>query len=147
MVMKFTRKDDLRQACYEATIDLTHYTEHLKGIADRCEENFPEVAECLRGTAAGIGKYFRGIDGEWVTAANEQLRADLSTPEFHDHLWAYEFCRDPRAALLLFGNMVGIAAAKPDLTFWETLKASRTKLSDMAPLIEKLLGTSPLRAQ
>lgn len=145
MVVEFTRKEDLEQACYEATVDITRYIAHLDGIAFRCEENFPEVAAGLRGSAAGIGQYLKGIDGEWKTWMNSELHKVLSRPEFEDHLWAYEFCRDPRAALMLIGAMAAVASAKEDLTFWEVLKVARGKFSDMEPLIEQLLGSSPMR--
>jgi hypothetical protein len=147
MKIEFSEKDDLRQACYEATVDLVRYTTHLEGIAQRCEKHFPEVAAGLRGTVAGIGQYLQGVEGKWRTLANEHARAALSGPDFAEHMWAYEFCRDPRAALLLMGSLAGVASAKPDLTFWQALTLARVKLGDMQPLIEQLLASSPRRAQ
>lgn len=147
MVIEFTRKEDLEQACYEVTLDLNLYINHLLGIAERCEKHFPEVAHGLRGSAAGIGQYLRGIDGDWKHGSQEKIRETLAEPEFCDQLWAYEFARDPQAGLILLGAMMGIAAAKPYLTFYETLVAARTKMMDFAPLIEELLNSSPRRTQ
>jgi hypothetical protein len=145
MKIEFRDPSDLQQACYEATVDLTVYITHLKDIARRCEKNFPEVAEGLRGTAAGIGRYLRGVDGKWFTDANLQQALVLRKEDFHNHLWAYEFSRDPRAASILLGCMAAISTAKPDLTFYEALDESRLKLSNLEPLIEQLLASSPAR--
>jgi hypothetical protein len=147
MTIEFSDKADLRQACYEATVDLTRYIAHLEGIAARAEKHFPEVAAGLRGTAAGFKQYLRGVDGEWHTSGNDWAHEHLSGPNFVEHMWAYEFCRDPRAAMLLMGCIAGVASAKPDLTFWQVLGLARIKLSDMEPLIEQLLASSPRRAQ
>ena len=147
MVAKFTHKEDLKQACYEATVDITFFIGHLENIAKRCEENFPEIAAGLRGSAAGIGQYLRGLDGEWITAANLDLSTALERENFHEQLWAYEFSRDPRGGVMLLGCMAAIASAKPDLTFWEVMRAARIKLMDFEPLIEQLLKSSPRRAQ
>lgn len=147
MVAEFTRAEDIKQACYEATVDITVYMGHLENIAKRCENNFPEIAAGLRGTAAGIGQNLHGVTGEWRTPANEDLRAAVSLEDFHEHMWAYEFSRDPRGGVVLLGCMAAVAAAKPDLNFWEVMKIARVKLSDMEPLIEQLLQSSPRRAQ
>jgi hypothetical protein len=145
MVAKFTRKEDLKQACYEATLDLNLYIVHLEDIARRSEENFPEIAAGLRGTTAGIAQYLRGVDGEWRTRANVDLHEYLSQPDFLEHMWAYEFCRDPRAATMLMGCLAAVACSKPDLNFWEALRVAKVKLMDFEPLIEQLLASSPLR--
>lgn len=144
--IEFTRREDLQQACYEASVDVLVYVEHIRDIARRCEKTFPEVAEGLRGTAAGLAQYMRGVDGEWRTMSTEALH-EIFTERgpFKDYLWAYEFCRDPRAALLLMGNLAAVASAKQELTFWQALEESRSKLSDWEPLIAKLLESSPLR--
>lgn len=147
MKIKFTDAQDLRQACYEATLDLNLYISHLKTIAQRCREHFPEVAEGLEGSASGIGQYLKGIDGQWITEANVNLRTVLTEGDFRNHLWAYEFSRDPRAGLMLLGCMAAVAAAKPEVTFWQAMDLSREKLSNLAPLIENLLASSPLRSR
>jgi len=145
MVIEFCDKNDLDYACYSATLDITLYITHLAGIAKRCEKNFPEVAEGLRGTADGLKQHLQGVDGEWRTPSTEGMREILSTDSFKDFRWSYEFCRDPRAAQLLVGCCVAIAGAKPEMTFWEVLTLARGKLSTMEPLIERLLASSPLR--
>lgn len=147
IVIEFTRQEDLKQACYEATLDLQLYIAHIMDLVGRSQKYFPEVAAGLHGSASGIGQYLRGIDGDWKTAATEDLHKILSDDRFRDHQWAYEFCRDPRCALILFGWMAAVAAAKPELTFWEVLGQAREKLGDMAPLIENLLASSPRRTQ
>lgn len=145
MKIEFHDKNDLKQACYEAALDITHYIEHLEGIARRCEKNFPEVSAGLHGTADGLKQYLRGVDGEWRTKGNEMLRAELTGPQYESHAWAYEFCRDPRGAVLIMGCLAAIAATRPDLTFWQALAAARDKLGDLQPLVEELLASSPLR--
>lgn len=147
MKIEFTEKADLKQACYEASVDITRYVEHLKGIADRCEKHFPEVAAGLRGTAAGIAQHLRGVDGDWRTPQMEQVREVLTGPLFAEHMWAYEFCRDPRGALMLMGCLAGIASAKPEITFMQALTLARVKIENLQPLIEQLLASSPSRAQ
>jgi hypothetical protein len=147
MKIEFHEQADIVQACYEASVDIVRYVDHLKNIAERCEEHFPEIAAGLRGSAAGIAQYLRGVDGGWETQANVDLRGALSLPDFKEHMWAYEFCRNPRCAVVLMGCLAATAAAKPNLTFWEALAESRAKMSDLQPLIEKLLASSPMRRQ
>jgi hypothetical protein len=145
MKMKFTDEEDLKQACYEAAVDLVPYIDHIMSIAQRAKENFPEVANGLEGAAAGITQHLRGLDGKWKTSMNEGLHAVLARPEFEDHAWAYEFCRDPRGAVMLMGALAAFCAAKPESTFWEALKDARESLSRFEPLIQSLLNSSPLR--
>jgi len=146
MKIEFREQADLKQACYEATVDLVRYIEHLKGIAARCRKNFPEVANGLEGSAHGIGQYLRGVDGSWKSRMSEDLKGLLQTPDFESHLWAYEFSRDPRCALLLLGGMAAVASVQPELRFWDTLAETRKRLSNLEPLIERLLASSPLRS-
>jgi hypothetical protein len=147
MKIEFHDKNDLKQACYEATVDLTLYIAHLEDIAQRAAKFFPEVAAGLRGSADGLKQYLRGVDGEWRTPGNEALRKTLSGPQFEVHLWAYEFCRDPRGAVLIMGCLAAVAEAKPELTFWQALNEARGKLGDLQPLVEALLESSPRRTQ
>ena len=147
MKIEFTDKADLKQACYEATLDLVRYITHIRGIAERAQEHFPEVAAGLQGSADGIAKYLRGIDGEWQTRTTEQLHDVLDTEQFRVHMWAYEYCRDPRGALLLIGTLAGVASVEPDAPFWKVLAEARVRLSHLEPLIEQLLASSPRRTQ
>lgn len=144
-VIEFSRLEDLKQACYEATVDLNLYLAHLENIAKRCEKNFPETATAIRGCAHGIAQNLHGIDGEWVAGSLEEMRDTLSREEFLNHLWAYNFARDPRAALMLMGSMMAVASVNPELTFWQVLSLARSKLMDLEPLIEQLLKSSPMR--
>jgi hypothetical protein len=148
MVIEFSRQEDIKQACYEATVDLSTFVIHLHNIAKRCEKNFPEIAAGLRGSADGIMHYLEGIEGTVPrTRSIEELRTTLNQPDFLNHLWAYDFCRDPRGALLIFGCMCAYAAAKPSMTFWEALAEARGKMETFEAVIEKLLASSPRRTQ
>lgn len=145
MVHEFKRPEDLEQACYEARVDLSVFIGHINDIAARCRAHFPEVADGLNGSAAGMARYLKGLEGKWVTSANNDLHEVLQQPEFSSHMWAYEFTRDPRAGVMLMGTMAAIASVKPELTFWQALAEARGKLSDWEPLIEQLLAFSPQR--
>ncbi len=121
MKMEFTEQKDVKQALHEVEIDLRVFRNHIAGFARRMKKHFPEIAAGLDGTASALAKLSVGLDGEWRTMANEELRQRLSDPNFAAHMWVYELTRDPAMGVILIGIMTAIAAADPGLPFFDVL--------------------------
>jgi hypothetical protein len=121
MKMEFTEQKDVKQALHEVEIDLRVFRNHIAGFARRMRKNFPETAAGLDGTASALSKLSLGLDGEWRTLGNEELRKRLNSPNFGVHMWVYQLTRDPSMAVALLGVLTAIAASDPQLPFFDVL--------------------------